>query len=122
MNLNHEAFKSTKYWRVGDAGSRSISGVRELTFQSRNTSRARIRTPARAATSMIHHGIPVCCATERSGDTVNVTWNHHPNKREKVRSCFGQQSTSKMKSGDCLKVQNILKKYILKKCIYLTFL
>lgn len=54
-----------------------------LTFQSRNTSRARIRTPARTATSMIHQGTPVCCATVGSGDTVNITCNHHPNKKGK---------------------------------------
>lgn len=51
-----------------------------LTFQSRNTSRARIKMPARTATSMIHQGTSVCCATVRSGDTVNVTCNHHTNK------------------------------------------
>lgn len=53
-----------------------------LTFQSRKTSRARIRMPARTATRMIHQGTPVCCATVGSGDTVNITCNHQPNKRK----------------------------------------
>lgn len=51
-----------------------------LTFQSRKTSRARIRMPARTATSMIHQGTPVCCATVGSGDTVNITCNQQPHK------------------------------------------
>lgn len=46
----------------------------ELTFQSRYTSRAKIRTPARTATSMIHQGTPPCCATVLSGDTMTLTW------------------------------------------------
>lgn len=56
-----------------------------LTFQSRNTSRARIRMPARTATSRIHQGTPVCCTTVRSGDTVNITWNHQPNEKKTER-------------------------------------
>lgn len=67
-----------------------------LTFHSRYTSRARIRTPARTATSMIHQGTPVCCATVCSGDTVSITWNQYPNKRKlRVRFSFGQQDPSK---------------------------
>lgn len=87
-----------------------------LTFQSRNTSRARIRTPARTATSMIHQGTPVCCATVRSGDTVNITWNHYPNKRKlRVKFIFGQQDPSKMciKAGGFLKVQKKKQKLFL---------
>lgn len=87
-----------------------------LTFQSRNTSRARIRTPARTATSMIHQGTPVCCATVRSGDTVNITWNHYPNKRKlRVKFIFGQQDPSKMciKAGGFLKVQKKTKTFFI---------
>lgn len=46
----------------------------KLTFQSRYTSRAKIRTPARTAASMIHKGTTPCCATVLSGDTVTLTW------------------------------------------------
>lgn len=53
-----------------------------LTFQSRKTSRARIRIPARTATRMIHQGTPVCWATVGSGDTVSITCHRHPTREK----------------------------------------
>ena len=74
----HQTNHSLQYVGKGGTvqGEFECQSVLVLTFQSRNTSRARIRTPARTASSMIHQGTSVCGATVRSGDTVKITWNH----------------------------------------------
>lgn len=65
------------------------------TFHSRNTNKAKIKMPARTATSMIHQGTPLCCVTAPSGDTVTVTCEIKHQSKEQPREEARQAQDTK---------------------------